>query len=289
MVCVRAIVLAALFVSVAVAGCVDRHTFERCRGDDATWDSDGTGTLCHDGRLRTFLFVLPDHDGPAALLIALHGGAGDADNMARKTRLPAMAADEGFALLVPDGTPAFRGGDLRTWNAAHCCGKARDAGTDDVGFIDALVEAAQAHLLVDAARIGVTGHSNGGMMAHAYAAQSDVATHIMPVAGAIGGRTPVDGPLEQIPAPEHAPAKVLIIHADDDPRVPYDGGQGQNLGTQRFDLSVADAVAFWEGVGANVTVVTTHGGHGWPGGESDIAAGPTSPDASRLIVDFLHS
>lgn len=241
--------------------------------------------MCHDGRMREFLWAAPDGEGPHALLIALHGGAGDADNMARKTRL-LEHADEGVVVIVPDGTPAAKGTEFRTWNAAHCCGRARTDGTNDVAFLDALAQAAQERFAIDDHRIGVTGHSNGGMMAHHWAASSTVPTHVAPVAGAIGGRTPSDGPWEQSPEPPHAPG-VLIIHATDDDRVPYDGGEGENLGTQRWDASVDQAVAFWEAAGSNVTVVMAEGGHGWPGGEADIAQAPAEPDASRLIIDFL--
>lgn len=278
----RFAVVAAVLLAVILAGCVERHSFERCRGDTVDWDA---GTLCHDGRLREFILTDPEvsHDGPVPLLVALHGGAGDAANMQRKTNLDDWARQHGVLVVYPEGTPSLKGLDLRTWNAAHCCGKARTDGTDDVGFLDALVTAVQDRFPIDAGRIGATGHSNGGMMAHFWAASSDTVTHIMPVAGAVGGRTPVDGPLELPPEPGRA-ITVLIIHATDDPRVPYHGGQGENLGTQRHDTSVAEAVAFWEAGGSTVTVVAAEGGHGWPGGEADVGPAPAEPDASRLIV-----
>lgn len=286
----RAIALALLVISLSFAGCVERHTFERCRGDDATWNDDGTGTICVDSRIRSFLYVTSESDDPQPLLVALHGGGGSAENMLRKTRLGDHAEDDGFILVVPQGTPLTKFDNIRTWNAAHCCGTAKEDGTNDVAFLDALVEAFDERYAIDTNRVGVTGHSNGGMMAHAYGAKSDTATHIMPVAGAIGGRFPADGELEVIPVPEHDAPEVLIIHAEDDDRVPYDGGEGNNLGTQqRYDMSVDEAVTFWEDAGATVELVTVTGGHGWPGGEADIAKAPKEPDASQLVVDFLLS
>lgn len=244
-------------------------------------------TVCVDGRQRDFVAMVPEGDGPFPLLIALHGGGGDAANMMEKTGLDQLGLLEGVVVMFPQGTPGLRGADLRTWNAVHCCGRAQDDQTDDVAFLDRIIDLASGELAIDTDRIGITGHSNGGMMAHRYGAErSDVVALIAPVAGSVGGATPPGSTWKLPPAPAHA-IDVLIIHATDDPRVPYDGGQGENLGAQRHDASVQDAVAFWEGHGSTVEVVATTGGHGWPGGKPDITPAPEEPDASRLILERL--
>lgn len=290
----RAVIAALLFASLSLSGCLDFHTFERCneRKEEPLF-GDTTMQMCVDGRLRTAILTVPEGDGPFPLLIALHGGAGTASNMQDKTGLDDVATNRSVMVVYPDGTPAVKFVDqIRTWNAAHCCGQARDDNTDDVTFLDALIAALQDEYAIDPSRIGITGHSNGGMMAHHYGATSDVATHIMPVAGSIGGRNPVDAAEQRIPVPDHAPPKVLIIHATDDERVPYDGGEGENLGEQRVDLGVDAAIEFWETAGASVELVTTEGGHGWPGGKADLAGfakTPDEPNASELVVEFLLS
>lgn len=285
----RAVIIVLLVASVAFAGCIESHTFERCneRRSEPLF-GETSMQMCVDGRLRTAILTVPEGDGPFPLLVALHGGAGTADNMQRKTGLDGHAHNQSVIVAYPEGTPQVKFVDpVRTWNAAHCCGKARADGTDDVAFLDAFIDALQEEYPIDPDRIGVTGHSNGGMMAHMVGAAGQHATHIMPVAGAIGGRTPPEAELQIIPDPVGTVPKVLIIHAEDDERVPYDGGEGQNLGEQRYDMSVQEAVDFWEGHGAVVDLVTTRGGHGWPGGEADLTPTPAEPDASALVVDFL--
>lgn len=283
--------LLAALLTFTLSGCVD-HTFPRCRGDDVNWDGEAgasAGMICVDGRQRDFIAVVPEGDGPFPLLVALHGGGGDAANMMDKTGLDQLGLLEGVVVLFPEGTPGLRGADLRTWNAVHCCGRAQEDGTDDVAFLDALIELAAGELPIDRERIGVTGHSNGGMMAHRYGAErSETVALIAPVAGSVGGATP-PGSAWKLPLAPSSAIDVLIIHATDDPRVPYDGGQGENLGAQRHDASVQDAVDFWESHGSTVQVVATTGGHGWPGGQPDITPAPASPNASQLIVDRLRA
>lgn len=282
----RAVFVAAVLLVPLAAGCFDPSPLPRCR-DAEPWDGGPEGELCVDGRLRTFLAAVPDGDGPFPLLVALHGGAGHAENMAHKTHLDERGPEEGVVVLFPQGTPAVRGGDVRTWNAVHCCGRAWNEGTDDVAFLDALLEAAQDALPIDEDRIGITGHSNGAMMAHRYGAErSERVCCIMPIAGTVGGATPPDAPM-QTPVTPMAPVRVLIVHAMDDPRVPYDGGEGQNLGEQRLDLSVDESAAFWRHAGSTVRIEATEGGHGWPGGESDVAPAPAEPDATGLALAWL--
>lgn len=304
--------LPVLVLAVVVAGCVARDPLPSCTGDDMTLDG-AWGTLCVDGVERSFRIDPDARPAPgAALLLVLHGGGGNAVSMEETTRLGAHA--DGEAMVVyPQGTPARAGADLRTWNAVHCCGRAWQDGTDDVAFLDALRAALVARFELDPDRVAVAGHSNGAMMAYRWAAErsGDVCC-VMAVAGSIGGATPPDGETVTVPAPDH-PVHALILHAHDDDRVPYDGGVGRNAGETRRDLSVLEAKAFWidaatgpgtiqrtsgdgfdteETVmadGTRVRVVSTTGGHGWPGDpDPGFTPAPETPDASAMVVAFLR-
>jgi poly(3-hydroxybutyrate) depolymerase len=76
------------------------------------------------------------------------------------TKYAAEADARGMALVAPEGIAS-------SFNAPHCCGEARRAGVDDVGFVDAVAAAAAAALAPwgGASGIFLTGFSNGGFLA----------------------------------------------------------------------------------------------------------------------------
>lgn len=307
--------LAILVLALPLAGCTG--PLPSCKKDGAL-DSFAPGDhdlkLCVGGKLREVMLVVPQgaqEQDLMPLLLMLHGGGGNGAQMRRDTGMDAVAAELGFVVAYPEGTPARRGSDVRTWNAMHCCGKAYAEHSSDVAFLAELVEAVRAAWPIDAGRVGVAGHSNGAMMAYRFAAErSDLVASVMPVAGAIGGEPDPGDAVRRIQAPE-LPVSALVLHARDDPRVPYEGGQGENLDGPRVDLSVAEAVAFWsEAIGAGelqsverddgveqaqaygdahseVRLLTTEGGHGWPGTNGTRMPNPSAPNASAEVGAFL--
>lgn len=246
---------------------------------------------------RRVVVHVPEGDGPFPLLLALHGGLGTPKSMQEKSQFNELADAHGFIVAYPEGMD-------RTWNSGHCCGKARDNNVDDVAFLEAVI--ARVDDEVGVTKVGVTGHSNGAMMAYRLAAESDEIDFVAAVAGAIGGQKNRFVDPYHIPNPGR-PVDVLIIHARDDPNVPYEGGSGpSSVDPFRIDLSVEDAVDFWIAVNqarlvereegtvlwetyegtANVTLIATEGGHGWPGSAKEIAltSNPPTPDASVEIM-----
>ena len=203
--------------------------------------------LEHRDRIRSYLLHLPpayDGETPLPLVLALHGGGGNPRSMARKTNFNALADREGFIVVYPAGTGRLRDA-LLTWNAGHCCGYALRNNVDDVGFLRALIEELQRSLAVDPARVYVTGHSNGAMMAYRLGAElPEQIAAIGPVAGSIGGRASADAPLVGIPPPSRS-VSVVAIHGFLDENVNYEGGHGRRTSGTREDLSVAESIAFW--------------------------------------------
>ena len=274
-------------------------------------------TLEHDGRMRSYLLHLPPaYDGsrPLPLVLALHGGGGNPHNMAHKTGFNALADREGFIVVYPAGTGRLRDA-LLTWNAGHCCGYALRNNVDDVGFIRALLEELRRSLAVDPARVYVTGHSNGAMMAYRLGAElSEEIAAIGPVAGTIGGRASAGAPLVVIPPPSR-PVSVAAIHGFLDENVNYEGGHGARTGGTREDLSVAESIAFWveangcdpeprrERVdeagnviretysgcldGTEVVLYTLlDGGHAWPGSDRGDRPSPSLSATEALWAFF---
>ena len=191
-------------------------------------------TLVVGAQVRSYLLHVPlaarttsgssGHGGGWPLVIALHGGGGNATQFEQDSGLDALADREGFAVAYPFGTGRLQD-RLLTWNAGHCCGQAQDRQVDDVAFVAAIIGELVRSAGVDRRRVYVVGHSNGGMLAHRIGeALPDRVAAIVSVAGAYVPGVPVEG---SGVLPRAVP--VLHIHSVDDPRAPYAGGAPVSL------------------------------------------------------------
>jgi polyhydroxybutyrate depolymerase len=268
-------------------------------------------SLVHDGLSREYLVHVPNsyRGAPAPMLIALHGGGGDADNMAddSKYKLISKSEQAGFIAVFPNGYSRVPTGVFATWNAGACCGAAQKANVDDVGFIRAVIARVERQANVDPHRVFATGMSNGAMMSWRLACEAPEIRAIAPVEG-------TDNSAACKPA---HPVAVIEFHAADDPDVPFNGGIG--TGPSHTDyVSVPATQAKWvlldrastvparvltvsgahcdlhsaERGGAPVELcVTDTGGHSWPGG--GIQQGRKQPStaisANDLMWNFFSS
>jgi polyhydroxybutyrate depolymerase len=271
--------------------------------------------IAHDGRRRSYIVHVPVASGqaPLPLLVAFHGGGGNASGYQRYAGLDAVADRERFVVVYPNGTGPLRN-LLLTFNAGNnCCGPALAQKIDDVGFAAAVVGDVARRVNVDRRRVYATGHSNGAMMAYRLAAErADLVAAIAPVAGAMS--------LDRF-APSRA-VPVLHIHSVDDPRARYEGGVGPPFpGTDnRVDHApVRGALDKWIAANECPTMATvaesrrgesgtdnagqtatrlvhapcrtgadvvhwklTGVGHGWPGGDSPTPERITGPGTTLL-------
>ena len=99
-------------------------------------------------------------------VFSLYGFAADPDGQRANVRWEALAEEQGFLVVYPQGS-SF---PLR-WNVGP---EARLDGVDDVHFIVDILDDLSARLTIDPARVYVSGFSNGGHMTHLLAcAQAD--------------------------------------------------------------------------------------------------------------------
>ena len=251
-----------------------------------------------DGNRRTFRVYRPaELPGQAPLVVVLHGGFGSGEQAESAYHWDALADREGFVVVYPEGIG-------RAWNVGDaCCGRPGRVGTDDVGYVTAVVAAVGDALPLDPARVYATGISNGGMLAYRLACDSDTFAAIAPVAATRLGD-----------CPDPAPVSVLHVHGLADQNIRYDGRPGE--GVARIDgPPVDDVVAAWRLVdgcaaptpvvdgpvttesatcpgGRAVELVTVAGaGHQWPGATPRPLGGGDPPsqalDATPLIWEFF--
>jgi polyhydroxybutyrate depolymerase len=254
---------------------------------------DGDWTLMVGGVARVAHVHVPasyDPSAPTAFVINLHGYTSNGMQQDFLSKMTAKADVAGFVVAHPDGTGSPTG-----WNAGTCCGQAAMNHVDDIGFMRALVDEADARLCLDTRRVYATGMSNGGFLSQRIACEmADRVAAVAPVAGVLG-----------IPAASCMPARpisVLEFHGNADPVVPY-GGDAMNgwpsvmetftgwaardrctdaAPAETYNMGDAKCDTYSRcAAGVAVTLCTIDmGGHTWPGGTPIPFVGNTSTSIS---------
>jgi len=207
-----------------------------------------TRTLAIDGAERSYILHLPSqYDGhsPLPLLLAFHGGGGNARQLLKSNALAALADREGFILVAPNGSGRFRHRFL-TWNVGFGFGYAMQHNIDDIGFVRQLIDQLEADLAIDRQRIFATGISNGGILCHFLAAHlAGRIAAIAPIVATVGGKKS-EGALMLMPPTPGGPVAVIAFNGMKDERIPYAGGRQQkSAGEPVYVASAEETQAFW--------------------------------------------
>jgi polyhydroxybutyrate depolymerase len=228
------------------------------------------------------------------LVMAFHGGGGNAVQFANQIEMYQTANANNFLLVFPEGTGLLGGPPLftlETWNAGNCCGWAQQHGVDDVQFVRDMVAALSAEWNVDLNHVYATGHSNGAMMSYRLGVEAaDLVTAIAPNAGSLGVAPPV---------PTAIP--LMVMHGKLDTNVPFAGGVGSGISGTDFRSQRESVLPFarangvtsyslqetrgqalrYEGVGSSGSPIhywyLQDGGHSWPG-HGSVLGDPVNMD-----------
>jgi polyhydroxybutyrate depolymerase len=274
---------------------------------------DRARALRHDGRPRRFLVHRPagrDDSAPLPVVVALHGAGGTAAWTLAETGWADKADREGFLLVLPEGLrpdlsrPPHFLDNPQVWNDGSPKLIRGEPEGDDVGFLDAVLDAVAQDFPANPRRIYVTGFSNGGGMVFRLGAErSRRFAALAPVAGHCWLPDP---------RPERPPP-TLFLAGGDDPLFPLAGGEivspwdGTRLRRPPLDQTLrrwAAALGFPPGPpreseddgvrtyafqgreGAEFTARIIPGlGHHWPGGRGQFNPRLAGRPSDRLSAN----
>jgi polyhydroxybutyrate depolymerase len=231
---------------------------------------------------------------PMPVVLLFHGGQGSATTIANitgKDNFSVFADRAGFIAIYPNSVSG-------TWDDGR---DTVPVATNDVAFVDALLDEVAKDYNIDTKRVYATGISNGGMMTHRLAC--DLTKRFAAVA-TVAANMPVSlsakcSPTRAIP--------IAMISGDADPLMPFAGGSITG-GISGNVLSVPDTVKFWLNKNSLVTTAktslladadtadgttTTLLEYGMAGSNNDIAlysiknGGHTWPSGTQYFTEFV--
>lgn len=158
--------------------------------------------------------------GHRAMIVALHGGMGNAVQLQSYLGLDTLADQYGFIVTYLNGTQVMRAGteNMRGWNAGDCCGLPAYKKTDDVAYIKGAVSYLIDKYGVDRTKVFGTGHSNGAMMTERILCETDLYQAAVPYSGTLE--------LDVSSCPAAKGKRILALHGAQDNNLPVQGGYG---------------------------------------------------------------
>lgn len=247
-------------------------------------------TLIHDSLTRSYRLHLPVDYNPELsypLVINMHGLGSNAIEQEFYSEFSPVADTFGFILAYPNGIN-------NTWNVSS------QAGTDDVGFISALIDTLELNYSIDLKRVYATGMSMGGFMSYRLACE--LSYRIAAIAS-------VTGLQAFYPCDPGRPVPVMQFHGTADSVVPYAGVAttisnwvtnnncpADPVITNLADIDTTDnstVTVSYYGLCNDSTEVVLYtifnGGHTWPGASYIIGVTNQDIEASLEIWNFFKN
>ena len=188
----------------------------------------------HQETSREFILYRPAAiaEGPAPLVVVLHGLGGTASNTRNRGYEP-IAEREGFIVAYPQGIE-------NRWSYGRpvtdrLMPRVGDEQVDDIGFLARVVDTLVAQQIVDRSRVFVVGLSNGALMA--YTAACSMTRRFAAVAALLSPMT--DLQVEDCKPEGTIP--IMVLGGTQDSSMPYGGAKLQSGSL----LSMRDTIGFW--------------------------------------------
>lgn len=190
------------------------------------------------GITRTYHLYNPSQTVNTPIVFLFHGNGGSADGIAGLTKVKApylpwfdIAKKEGLILVIPDGMIGSK--NSKGWN--DCRNDApRITATDDVGFINILLDTLQKTLRYNDRKVFMVGTSNGGHFVMRLA--QEIPHRITAFASIVAA-----GPANSKCTTSTIPISALFMNGTADPLVPYAGGITENGSV----ISTDSSIAYW--------------------------------------------
>ena len=189
---------------------------------------------------REYHLFLPNDLKDCSVVFLLHGNGGSADDMIGETGVKApykvwltLASQSNFIVVIPNGNKGTN--NKRGWN--DCREEATQNPTsDDLLFLDTLLETIQTTYKTNPKKVFVVGTSNGGHMAIRLAQEiPQKITAFAVIAAAM--------PYNSTCITSSIPISALFMNGTDDPILPYNGGQ--IAGNRGEVFSTAATINYW--------------------------------------------
>ncbi|NIM94077.1 MAG: hypothetical protein GTO18_10255 [Anaerolineales bacterium] len=204
-------------------------------------DQDYSEMIEVGGVERIYYVHLPSTTAPREpwpVLLFFHGFRYPVEPMRELIEYDALAEEQGFVAVYPLGYHEMWQSDESISNRYA---------TDDIEFVNAIIDEIQDDLPVDPKRIYAVGFSNGGFFSSRLACElSDRIAAFGSVAGTMSDA------LLELPEPcaPPAPVPIVYIHGTEDDRVYfYQESQG-GLSASGALMSIPDTIDFWLGINA---------------------------------------
>lgn len=263
-----------------------------------------------DGLERTYFVHLPTSYNPSMsypLIFAMHGGGiFGYEGIEGQSQLSELSDSENFIVVYPEGLKTL---GFRTWNAGNCCPSATTLGTDDVGFINSLLEKLKLELSINNKKVYATGFSNGGQLAYKLANRYP---------NKFASVSAIAGVLQDFPFNPTRKVPIIHFHSYQDSTAPYNGGfsDAPNINFEfpsvdstlllianNYDCALIKQTIFsdsnsydffrYSDCDNNVQIelyVSQDGGHTWPGGQALPNMEITNHfNASSLMWEFFKN
>jgi polyhydroxybutyrate depolymerase len=253
--------LLAVMASTSLTACGGASTSTALIGTPGDFDK----TITVGTASRRYLLHVPAsyRSGTAMPVVVLfHGGQGSATTIANitgKDTFSIFADRAGFIAIYPNSVSG-------TWDDGR---DTVTVATNDVAFVDALLDEVAKDYHVDTKRVYATGISNGGMMTHRLAC--DLTKRFAAVA-TVAANMPVS--LSTKCSPSRA-MPIAMLSGDSDPLMPYAGGSIPS-GISGNVLSVVDTVKFWSNKNGLVATAKT----------SSLTDADTTDGTTTMLLEY---